>query len=164
MIMKKQWILWLLCALLPLGTAAALAEAQPVSLAEMMDWRDVVFEGLDATQPASSVSDDVYVLETAFGAVETTHAALKDQSSDVILHIELTNDVLSDPRGLSVGASVEDVLAAYPGAENVAENGALYLYATEGETLLWGWGTAKDGQINMLQVSAAHPDPGMDGF
>ncbi|HML46499.1 MAG TPA: hypothetical protein PKE04_07090, partial [Clostridia bacterium] len=162
--MKRKWVLWLLCALLPLGTTAALAETQPLSLAELMDWRDVVFEGLDAAQTASSVSDDVYVLETAFGAVETTHATFKDQSSDAILHIELTNDVLGDPRGLSVGASAEDVLAAYPGAENVAENGAFCLYATEGEALLWGWGTAKDGQVVMLQYSAAQPDPEMKGF
>lgn len=162
--MRKHWIVWLLCALLALGTTAALAEAEPLSLAELMDWRDVVFEGLDANQTPNAVSDDVYVLETAFGAVETTHATLKGQSSDVILHIQLTSDALSDPRGLSVGASVEDVLAAYPGAENIADDGVFCLYATEGEILLWGWGTAKDGQIISLQYSAAQPDPDMEGF
>ena len=164
MIMRKHWMIWLLCALLPFGASAVLAEAQPLSFTELMDWRDVVFEGLDASQAASAVSDDVYALETAFGAVETTHTTLKGQSSDVILHIELTNNVLSDPRGLSVGASAEAVLAAYPGAENVADDGSFCLYATEGDTLLWGWGTAKDGSIVSLQYSVAQPDPDMEGY
>lgn len=160
----RKLCIWGLVALLLLSVGTAQASPEPLSMTEMLNWRDVIFEGLDQQQTAEAISDDVYLLETAYGSMELTQSALKGQSSDILLHIELTDAAMADPRGLRVGDAAQTVLAAYAGSELALEDGVFQLYAQDGETLMWGWGMATGGIITRLQYTVAQPDPDMTGY
>lgn len=153
---------WAACAEQP--TPAPEASPSPLLLEELTLWRDLMQETWAPMTPEESqgTGEGGYRLDYPFGTVDASAASLNASMNPVQGFTLVTNDY-EDPRGLTVGASVADVLAAYP-VQNPALQGdahyaSLYAYAEEDmaetDTLGWAWVLRSQETITALQYNVS---------
>lgn len=153
-----------LCLLLcRLGMPGFAQASQALSRAELLAWRDNIWTLSQDTSPlydpqADSIETAQWVTYPyAFGTVTLAEATDGPQA---VTQIEITASDIACPRGLSVGASLELVLAAYPN-ENASLSGSmllaqLYESQHDGEEG-WGWLSRRGEIVDSVTYSAATP-------
>lgn len=169
----KARLLPILLACLLCATPAH-AETSPLGAEEMLAWRDTlwaVLQGMPVENDPAATHDpdgaDTWLFAFPIGQAELTEPAL-DADENPILSAEIQTAAVTCPRGLAVGDTLDDVLAAYPnenaGLMGDSEYAALYMAELPDGASGWGWVARQNRTVWAAVYTIARPAAGMDGF
>lgn len=153
--MHRYLCLLVLLVLLPLPVTAA---DGPVTYAEVMDWVHSVLVMMPSpgeTRQPPVLTQDGYALDGKDVVLYLDQPEYTGESG--ILALQLKTDRIPGPRGVQVGTSVTDVLAAFP-CLNLSLAGdpwhaLVYMHDRLPETAGWGWLSRDHAQVDSVQYA-----------
>lgn len=168
--MMRRVLMLLLCLCL-LGTCAIAEETrQPLSMEELLAWRDSVWQTMKSAELANDPlltndpeAADTWLYEVPFGIAVLTENTL-DAEQNPLAEIEILTDEVACPRGIVVGSTLQAVLDAYPNANPELSGSASWaaLYVDENEG--WGWLLRHNQTAQGVEYIVSEADATLEGF
>ena len=161
----KKIIVLLLAALLVCCALPALADGPLTALELNYFWDGLLETALD-DEPVYPEQDEDGLYAFDFGTFVLTSADQKLTPDSEILTAELRGGVLliEDMRGISLGSTVEEVLAAYPldngSLAGTYEKAALYVDGALPDPVAYGSMLRSGAQVMLIEHDALIPDGG----
>lgn len=173
MMRRACLLLLVLCLAVP---QLAGASAEPLQAAELLAWRESFWQTMqtlpvlnDPSVTHDQAAGETWLYAFSFGMALMTSPSLADGDASALLEAEILTVDVACPRGLRVGATQADVLAAYPN-DNPSLQGstgyaALYVNAPDANGAGgWGWLIRRNQRAEALSYTALAPAQGMEGF
>lgn len=164
-----------LCLLILLLPLFAPAEPGPLSAAELLAWREDIWDLMTRMEPQNDPAatfdpegEERFLFAYSFGTAEVLSPEVTEGAAEGLAEAEVVTKTVACPRGIAVGDSLERVLAAYPN-ENAALAGdrayaALYTRGEAAGESGWGWVLRNGQAVECVQYAVACPAEGMEGY